>query len=75
VSISWLSDEQAAEYEHAALASWDTDPPDPRDFTPPCAWCGDATRVSEVRLSPSLVLDLCESCVEETRRAFETEQA
>jgi hypothetical protein len=54
MSVSWLSDAEAEEYERAALASYDTDPPDACDFSPPCAWCGDITNVREVRLSASL---------------------
>jgi hypothetical protein len=73
VSVSWLSDAEAEEYERAALASYDTDPPDACDFSPPCAWCGDITNVREVRLSASLVLALCESCIDETERAFRLE--
>lgn len=68
MSPAWLSDEQAAAYEHDALASWPGD--EPAAGAHPCHWCGGSAEPGEIQLSATKWAALCRECVVDLVTAF-----
>lgn len=71
MSVSWLSEEQAQDFERAALASWEHEYaiPDAPD-SHPCAQCGDPADPEEVQVSATRWVHLCGACRRDVIESF-----